>query len=143
MKDFIYQKLHQIFNYFSSLKILFITIYKILIKIFKSCRSIPILNVFKIFTTIIFITQTTLLTIDYTKYEVIINWNLIDALYETYHKIKERHPSMSLCLKPSKNYSQKNLNSRIRDEMGHLTCTVGDGITIFNLYLVINFFGVL
>jgi hypothetical protein len=135
MDGFIREKMHQIFVNLSSVMVLFVTFRSICSKIIKIFRSIPIINIFKIITTIIFISQAILLTIDYLKYESVIDLKLF-SMTEIVKKLNDSSPAISLCLKSSKLNFDANQSITIRELIGELECDSGIGITIDYLYFL-------
>jgi hypothetical protein len=116
--------MYQIFEYLYSVIVILIAIRNILAKIIKFCRKIGFIKIFKIFSTIIFIHQTILLSIDYFKYETVINLKLISH-FQTIES--DSNPAISLCLKSSKFRSSKNESSVILDRIGKINCRVFKG----------------
>jgi hypothetical protein len=111
--------MYQIFEYIYSLIVILIAIRNILMKVIKFCRKIKFVNIFKFFSTIIFINQTILLSIDYLKYETVIDLKLI------WYVVKSNsNPAISLCLKSSRFYSAQNESSLILDRIGKIDCSV-------------------
>jgi hypothetical protein len=95
-------------------------------------RSIKIINLFKIFATIIFIHQTILLTIDYLNFETMIDLKIIEAFRVNNF---ERHPAISLCLKWSPFYRKNISKTTVRDNFGQITGKTGDGMRFnFNFF---------
>jgi hypothetical protein len=101
-------------------------------RIIKFCRSITILTIFKIFATIIFTHQTILLSIDYLKYEAIIDLKLNRYSTRDY----DSNPSISLCLKPMRFYLEKNRSSTIKDQIGLLERKFFRGMKIVFLIIL-------
>jgi hypothetical protein len=113
--------MYQIFEYLYSVIVILIAIRNILAKVIKFCRKIKFINIFKFFSTIIFLNQTILLSIDYLKYETVIDLKLT----EPFHFIN--NPAISLCLKSSRFYSAQNESSSILDRIGKITCYLING----------------
>jgi hypothetical protein len=115
--------MYQIFEYLYSVIVILIAILNLLVKIIKFCRKIGFINIFKIFSTIIFINQTKLLSIEYLKYETVIDLKLMN------NNAKEMvsSPAISLCLKSSRFWPSKNESSLILDQIGKIDCRVYDG----------------
>jgi len=113
--------MYQIFEYLYSVIVILITIQNILVKIIKFCRKIGFIKIFKIFSTIIFIHQTRLLSIDYLKYETVVDLKL------NKQNNFNSNPAISLCLKPSRFYSAQNGSSLILDRIGKITCGLVNG----------------
>jgi hypothetical protein len=113
--------MYQIFEYLYSVIVILIAIRNISVKIIKFCRKIEFFKIFKIFSTIIFINQTILLSIEYLKYETVIDLKL-DRFEEM-----DSNPAISLCLKSSRFWSSKNESSLILDRIGKIYCTVFKG----------------
>ncbi len=120
-KIFLIRKMYQIFEYIYSLIVILIAIRNILMKVIKFCRKIKFVNIFKFFSTIIFINQTILLSIDYLKYETVIDLKLSGYLEK--HNL-ESNPAISLCLKSSRFYSAQSESSLILDRIGKINCFV-------------------
>ncbi len=116
--------MHQIFEYPYSVIVIFIAIRNILAKVIKFFRKIKFIKIFKFFSSIIFIYQTILLSIDYLKYETVIDLKLIGK--QNYFT-NNSNPAISLCLKSSRFYSAKNESSLILDRIGKINCDVSDG----------------
>ena len=116
--------MYQIFEYLYSVIVILIAIRNILVKIIKFCRKIGFINIFKIFSTIIFINQTILLSIEYFKYETVIDLKLI-PYDETFGS--DSNPAISLCLKSSRFYSAQNESSLILDRIGKINCKLFNG----------------
>jgi hypothetical protein len=110
--------MYQIFEYLYSVIVILIAIRNILVKVIKFCRKIGLIKIFKIFSTIIFIHQTILLSIEYLKYETVIDLKLMSAK----DKVLDSFPAISLCLKPSRFWSSKNESSLILDRIGKINC---------------------
>jgi len=116
--------MYQIFEYLYSVIVILIVIRNILVKVIKFCRKIGFINIFKIFSTIIFIYQTILLSIEYLKYETVVDLKLITDIEIIESDSK---PAISLCLKSSRLWSSKNESSLILDRIGKIYCTVFKG----------------
>ncbi len=108
--------MYQIFEYLYSVIVILIAIRNILAKVIKFCRKIKFIKIFKFLSTIIFLNQTILLSIDYLKYETVIDLKL------TYVYYPDSNPAISLCLKSSRFYSAQNESSSILDRIGKITC---------------------
>jgi hypothetical protein len=96
---------------------------KFLSKRFKICRSIPLINVLILLTTIVFIYQSILLSIDYLNYETVIDLKLKDGSISY-------SPAISLCLR-SKLLRSDFGNSTISDYIGNVSCHIsikGEGM---------------
>jgi hypothetical protein len=65
------------------------------------------------------------LTIDYLKYETVIDLKLITLK----PKHLDSHPAISFCLKPSSFYSGINETSPIIDSIGEISCRMFTGMT--------------
>jgi hypothetical protein len=113
--------MYQIFEYLYSVIVILIAIRNILVKVIKFCRKIGFIKIFKIFSTIIFINQTILLSIEYLKYETVIDLKLI-KYSETIGL--DSNPAISLCLKSSKFRSSKNESSLILDRFRKINCSL-------------------
>jgi hypothetical protein len=116
--------MYQIFEYLYSVIVILIAIQNILVKVIKFCRKIGFIKIFKIFSTIIFIHQTILLSIEYFKYKTVINLKVI-PLYKSNESYS--NPAISLCLKSSRFLPSKNESSLILDRIGKIDCTVVGG----------------
>jgi hypothetical protein len=116
--------MYQIFEYLYSVIVILIAIRNILSKVIKFCRKIKFINIFKFFSTIIFINQTILLSIEYLKYETVIDFKLI--LLNQHYEL-DSNPAISLCLKSSRFYSAKNESSLILDHIAKIYCYVYNG----------------
>ncbi len=114
--------MYQIFECLYPVIVILIAIRNILAKVIKFCRKIKFINILKFFSTIIFINQTILLSIDYLKYETVIDLKLISKAYNL-----DSYPSISLCLKSSRFYSAQNKSSLILDRIGNITCELFNG----------------
>jgi len=114
--------MYQIFEYLYSVIVILIAIRNILVKVIKFCQKIGLIKIFKIFSTIIFINQTILLSIEYLKYETVIDLKLMSAK----DKVLDSFPAISLCLKPSRFWSSKNESSLILDRIGKINCIVAN-----------------
>jgi hypothetical protein len=115
--------MYQIFEYLYSVIVILIVIRNILVKVIKFCRKIGFINIFKIFSTIIFIYQTILLSIEYFKYETVIDLKLIPFLRPNE---SDSNPAISLCLKSSRFLSSNNESSLILDRIGKINCIVAN-----------------
>jgi hypothetical protein len=113
--------MYQIFEYLYSVIVILISIRNILSRVIKFCRKIKFINIFKFFSTIIFINQTTLLSIEYLKFETVIDLRLAK------HNILDSNPAISLCLKSWRFYSAQNESSLILDRIGKITCHTING----------------
>jgi hypothetical protein len=113
--------MYQIFEYLYSVIVILIAIRNILAKVIKFCRKIKFIKIFKFLSTIIFLNQTILLSIDYLKYETVIDLKLTHA-YDL-----GGNPAISLCLKSSRFYSAQNESSLILDRIGKITCYLING----------------
>jgi hypothetical protein len=122
IQHFVNQKMFQIFEYLYSVIVILISIRNILVKVIKFCRKIKFIMIFKIFSTIIFILQIILLSIDYLKYETVIDLKLFKEEYNL-----ESNPAISLCIKSSRFYSTQNESSLILDRIGKIKCKLYDG----------------
>jgi hypothetical protein len=111
--------MYQIFEYLYSVIVILIAIQNILVKIIKFCQKIGFIKIFKIFSTIIFIHQTILLSIEYSKYETVIEIKLIPVSKTVG---SDSNPAISLCLKSSRFWSSKNESSLILDRIGKIYC---------------------
>jgi hypothetical protein len=113
--------MYQIFEY----------LYSVINLVTKFCRKIKCINIFKFFSTIIFIHQTIHLTIDYLKYETVIDLKLLGEVrpFETYSPSNPYHPAISLCLKSWRFYSAQNESSLILDRIGKIDCILGRIVT--------------
>ena len=127
--------MYQIFEYLYSVIVILIAIQNILVKVIKFCRKIGFIKIFKIFSTIIFIHQTILLSIEYFKYETVLDLKLM-RLYKTAGS--DSNPAISLCLKSSRFWSSKNESSLILDRIGEMNCTVFDGRKNLKYSLAMN-----
>jgi hypothetical protein len=114
--------MYQIFEYLYSVIVVLITIRNIIAKVIQFCRKIKFIKKFKIISTIIFINQTILLSIDYLKYETVIDLKLVSQM-----KLISP-PAISLCLKSSRFYSIKNESSLILDRIGKIKCEIENGM---------------
>jgi hypothetical protein len=116
--------MYQIFEYLYSVIVILITIRNILSKVIKFCRKIKFIKIIKFFCTIIFINQTVLLSIEYLKYETVIDLKLFGdyILYDS-----DSNPAISLCLKSSRFYSAQNESSLILDRIGKINCKLFNG----------------
>jgi len=112
--------MYQIFEYLYS--VIVITIRNILAKVIKFCRKIKFIKILKFFSTIIFIYQTILLSINYLKYETVIDLKLIDKQHNL-----DSNPAISLCFKSSRFYSAQNESSLILDRFREINCFVFTG----------------
>lgn len=111
----------QIFEYLYSVIVILIAIRNVLVKVIKFCRKFGFIKIFKIFSIIIFINQTILLSIEYFKYETVIDLKLI-PYDETFGS--DSNPAISLCLKSSRFYSAQNESSLILDRIGKINCSI-------------------
>jgi hypothetical protein len=112
--------MYQIFEYLYSVIVILIAIRNILAKVIKFCRKIKFIKIFKFLSTIIFLNQTILLSIDYLKYETVIDLKLIEVINSDF-------PAISLCLKSPRFYSAQNESSLILDRIGKITCYLMNG----------------
>jgi hypothetical protein len=112
--------MYQIFEYLYSVIVILIAIRNILAKVIKFCRKIKFIKIFKFLSSIIFLNQTILLSIDYLKYETVIDLKLIEVINSDF-------PAISLCLKSSRFYSAQNESSLILDRIGKIKCLVFNG----------------
>ncbi len=115
--------MYQIFECLYSVIVILIAIRNILSKVIKFCRKIKFINIFKFFSTIIFINQTILLSIDYLKYETVIDLKLLVVVHGKQYNL-DSYPAISLCLKSSRFYSAKNESSLILDRIGKINCSI-------------------
>jgi len=127
IKHFANHKMYQIFEYLYSVIVILIAIRNILVKVIKFCRKIKFIKIFKFFSAIIFIHQTILLSIDYLKYETVIDLKLIGRGLEYNQNNLDSNPAISLCLKSSRFWSSKNESSLILNRVGEINCTAPDG----------------
>ncbi len=94
-------------------------------KTFKIFRSIPLINVLKLLTTIVFIYQSILLSIDYLNNETVIDLKLKEGS-------NNYSPAISLCLR-SKLFRSGFGNLTISDDIGIPTCEIAlNGPRMFN-----------
>jgi hypothetical protein len=129
--------MYQILEYLYSVIVILIAIRNILAKVIKLCRKIKFINIFKFLSTIIFINQTILLSINYLKYETVIDLTLIER-GEQY--ILDSNPAISLCLKSSRFYSAQNESSLILDSIGKINCSTFNGRKNLEYFSEINRF---
>ncbi len=121
--------MYQIFEYLYSVIVILVVIRNILAKVIKFCRKVKFINIFKFFSTIIFILQIIHLSIDYLKYETVIDLKLHGERKSSasHHPNNAYNPAISVCLKSSRFNSAQNESSLILDRIGKINCASANG----------------
>ena len=120
--------MNQLLEYVSSFIVILKAIHHIFKKTIKFCNTIRIIKFLKIISTIVFLSQSILLFINYLKFETVIELSLIKTITE---KDLDSHPAITLCSKWSRFDSENNENSSIRDLFGEMSCTAEYGMKIY------------